>query len=86
MPSMNGAKFCWSFQQTRLPVVRSRCRKTLPGQEIGALVLIVALRALGEESIAVAPLSSSKRYDATSPAPWAPPASVVTSAALSARP
>jgi hypothetical protein len=59
MPSMNGAKFCWSFQQTRLPVGTSRCRKTLPGQEIGALAVIVASRAFGEESIAVVPPASS---------------------------
>src|SRR4029453_4939926 len=53
MPSMNGAKFCWSFQQTRLPVVRSRCRNALPGQEIGALGLIVALRALAGGAVGV---------------------------------
>ena len=35
MPSMNGAKFCWSFQQTEAARVRSRCRNTLPGQEFG---------------------------------------------------
>ena len=68
---MNGAKFCWSFQQTRLPVVRSFCRNTLPGQVIVGRVIemIVASWPVPDESIAVAPEASSNLYEATSPAP-----------------
>ena len=84
---MNGAKFCWSFQQTELADVRSFCRNTLPGQEFVPPPpgeLMVAVRPLPDESFAVAPLASSNRYDATLPAPWLPPARLCTCVALSA--
>ena len=85
---MNGAKFCWSFQHTRLPVVRSRCRNTLPGQVIVGLVsaMIVASRPWPDESIAVAPSASSNLYEATSPAPGLAAGEAATSVASSARP
>jgi hypothetical protein len=70
---MKGAKFCWSFQQTSEPDVRSFCRNTLPGQEFVPPPepdpVMVAVRPLPEESVALAPLASSNRYAATFPAP-----------------
>ena len=86
---MNGAKFCWSFQQTRLPVVQVALQEdALPGQVFVGFVrtTIVASRPLPDESIAVAPPASSKRYDGdVAGALRAGAASAATSAAVSAR-
>ena len=58
----------------------------MPGQVIVGFVsdTIVASRPLPDESIAVAPDASSKRYAATLPAPCVGAASDATSSAVSA--